>query len=169
MKKIVTSLLVIVALIVADQATKAWAVAHLMNKPAIPIIKGVFELEYLENRGAAFGSMQGRQVFLLAVTVGVLAFLVYAFYKMPDSRRYLPLKTIVVLIFSGAIGNMIDRVMQGYVVDFLYFKLINFPIFNVADCYVTVSAFLLIFLVLFVYKEDEFDFLGKGKKDETGA
>ena len=59
------------------------------------------------------------------------------------------------LICSGAIGNMIDRVSRGYVVDFFYFKLINFPIFNVADCYVTVAAFLLIVLIFFYYKEEE--------------
>ena len=61
----------------------------------------------------------------------------------------------VVLILSGAIGNLIDRIAYGYVVDFLYFKLINFPIFNVADCYVVIGACLMFLFVLFVYKEPE--------------
>ena len=61
------------------------------------------------------------------------------------------------MFFSGAIGNFIDRVRQGYVVDFFYFSLINFPIFNVADIYVTAAAFLLIFLCLFYYKEEDFE------------
>ena len=65
---------------------------------------------------------------------------------------------------SGAIGNFIDRVRFGYVRDFIYFKLINFPVFNVADCYVTISVAIFIVLILFVYKENEFDFLSFKKK-----
>lgn len=165
MKKTIKTLVVVIVLLILDQLTKAWAVAHLMGQQAIPIIKDIFELQYLENRGAAFGSMQGRQVFLLSVTVLVLCFLVYAYYRIPEGKRFFPLRMTAVMIFSGAIGNMIDRVMQGYVVDFLYFKLINFPIFNVADCYVTVSCFLLIFLILFVYKDEELGFLGRKEKE----
>ena len=65
------------------------------------------------------------------------------------------------MISAGAVGNMIDRVSQGYVVDFLYFKLINFPVFNVADIYVTVSVVCFAVLILFYYKEDDFSFLKK--------
>ena len=69
----------------------------------------------------------------------------------------LPLKACIVAIAAGAIGNMIDRVRLGYVIDFFYFELIDFPIFNVADIYVTVAAFALVLLILFYYKEDEID------------
>ena len=71
------------------------------------------------------------------------------------------------LLVSGAAGNFIDRVRFGYVRDFIYFKLINFPVFNVADCYVTVSVVLLIILILFVYKEDDFNFLKISKKGDN--
>ena len=67
------------------------------------------------------------------------------------------MRILIVLIGAGAVGNFIDRIRQGYVVDFFYFSLINFPIFNVADIYVTAAAFLLIFLCLFYYKEEDFE------------
>lgn len=72
---------------------------------------------------------------------------------------------VLVLFISGAIGNFIDRITNQYVIDFLYFKLINFPIFNVADIYVTVAAFAMIFFVLFYYKEDDFDEIFPSKKN----
>ena len=74
---------------------------------------------------------------------------------IPQERKFLPLDILCVLLLSGAIGNFIDRVSQSYVVDFIYFSLIDFPIFNVADCYVSISAVLLFILVLFYYKEED--------------
>ncbi|MDO4943394.1 MAG: signal peptidase II [Lachnospiraceae bacterium] len=142
-----------------DQYTKFMAVLYLKDQRPIELIKDVFELRYLENRGAAFGSLQGKQLFLLVITGVVLIFLIYAYLKMPFQRRYYPLGFTVILLFAGAIGNMIDRISHKYVVDFLYFKLIDFPIFNVADCYVTIAAILLIILILFVYKDEELQFL----------
>ena len=68
---------------------------------------------------------------------------------------------------AGALGNLIDRIFRGYVVDMIYFVPINFPVFNVADCYVTVSVVLLIILILFVYKEDDFGFLKLSKKGDN--
>ena len=91
--------------------------------------------------------------FLIAVLVlGAVAYLIY---KMPSDGKYRPLAVCLMMISAGAVGNMIDRVSQGYVVDFLYFKLINFPIFNVADCYVTIGAACLVFLIMFYYKDED--------------
>lgn len=158
----------VAAAIALDQWTKSLAVLHLKDKNPLVLADGIFELLYSENRGAAFGMMQGRQVFFLLVAAVVIAAVLYVFYRMPADRRYLPLRFCLVLIASGAAGNTIDRVVQGYVVDFLYFKLINFPIFNVADCYVTVATGCLIVLMLFYYKEEElelFSLSGKKKGD----
>lgn len=146
-------------LVIFDQWTKYFATLNLKDKEPFVLIQDVFELHYLENRGAAFGMLQGRQVFLLLLTIVFLIIICYVFYKMPSEKKYIPLYIIGVMVCSGAIGNLIDRVRQQYVVDFLYFKLINFPIFNVADCYVTIAAFLLFFLVLFYYKDEDFEFL----------
>ena len=73
------------------------------------------------------------------------------------TKKLLPLRICAVFIFSGAIGNFIDRLKLGYVVDFFYFKLIDFPVFNVADIYVTVGTFILAFLLSFYYKEEDLD------------
>lgn len=151
-------------LIWLDQWTKKLAVRHLMGKEAIVLIQGVFELRYLENRGAAFGMFQGRQFFFFLVALAVFGVTLYGLYRMPFTRRYLPLGCCMALLTAGAAGNMIDRISQQYVVDFLYFCLINFPIFNVADCYVTVAAFCLIALVMWYYKDEDWDvFLWKRK------
>lgn len=140
-----------------DQYTKALAVSHLKGNEAFVIWDGVFELLYSENRGAAFGMLQGRQWFFFCVAAVVLCGAVYAMWRMPSwkERRYLWLKLCVIMITAGAVGNMVDRIRLGYVVDFLYFRLIDFPIFNVADIYVTVSAAVLLLLICFYYKEEE--------------
>ncbi len=152
----VFSLLCVLIGIIIDQYTKYLAVTHLQDAP-VPIIKGVFELQYLENRGAAFGMLQNKQWFFLIITVVLLFFITKLYIGLPRTKRVLPLRTAMIFITAGAIGNMIDRIRLNYVVDFLYFKLIDFPIFNVADIYVTVSTFFIAFLILFYYKETEFD------------
>ena len=155
-----------VILVGLDQWTKGLAVKHLMNQPPFVIWDGVFELLYSENRGAAFGMMQGKQFFFFLIALVVLAAVVYLLSKMPVTERYMPMAVCLMMVSAGAVGNMIDRIGQGYVVDFLYFKLINFPIFNVADCYVTISAFLLILLVFFYYREEEMACFSLRKKEE---
>jgi len=77
------------------------------------------------------------------------------FLKLPETSRFTPLRLCFLLIIAGAMGNWIDRLRQGYVVDFIYFKPIDFPVFNVADIYVTCAAFGLILLLLFYYTEEE--------------
>lgn len=144
-------------LVFLDQFTKQIVVQQLKEQSAYVLIRNVFQLEYLENRGAAFGLFQNQRIFFY-ISVLVISLVVIWFYgKVPMEKKYLPLRICAVLILSGAFGNCIDRIRLNYVVDFFYFKLINFPIFNVADIYVTVAAFLLIVLVLFYYKEEELE------------
>ena len=138
-----------------DQWTKGLAVQSLKGQKPFVIWNGVFEFYYSENRGAAFGMMQEKQLFFFLIAVLVLGAVAYLIWKMPPEGRYRPLAVCLMMISAGAVGNMIDRVSQGYVVDFLYFKLINFPIFYVADCYVTVGAACLVFLIMFYYKDED--------------
>ena len=98
----------------------------------------------------------------------VLAALVWALPKIPQERHFLPLTLCLCFIGAGAVGNMIDRIFRGYVVDFFYFKLIDFPVFNVADIYVTTAAVILIVLIVFLYKEEDFDRIFP-KKDKRGT
>ncbi|MCR5510267.1 MAG: signal peptidase II [Lachnospiraceae bacterium] len=146
-------------LIVADQYTKAWAVVTLKDKPAIPIISGILELNYLENRGAAFGMMQNQKIFFIFVAIVILGCIVYMLVKAPASKKYMILHILLTFIAAGAIGNMIDRLSLNYVVDFIYIKAINFPVFNVADIYVTCATIILVLVLLFVYKDTDLRFL----------
>ena len=165
LKHIGFAILSFILLIVFDQWTKSLAVAHLMNKEPFIIIDGVFQLRYLENRGAAFGMMQGQQTFFLITGIIAVIVLAYVYFKLPWEKRFLPLRAVAMFIAGGAVGNMIDRVALGYVVDFFYFELIDFPIFNVADIYVTCATIVLALLILFYYKEEELDCLFPKKKE----
>lgn len=150
------SMLLLIAL---DQFTKYLAILRLKDRPAFVLIDGVFELSYLENRGAAFGILQNQKAFFLIIECVVLLAIAYILTKVPEKKKYTFFHALLVLIASGAIGNMIDRLRLDYVVDFFYFVLINFPIFNVADIYVSVACGLMVILILFVYKEEDLEFL----------
>ena len=142
-------------LVAADQFTKQLAIVSLKGNSGISIIKNVFKLFYLENHGAAFGVFQEQRIPLLIVTVLVLIFICYIFYRIPHEIKFTAIKWILVILAAGAVGNMIDRIYNGYVVDFLYFELINFPVFNVADCYVVVGAILAVILIIFYYDDND--------------
>lgn len=154
----------LLVLVAADQYTKYIAVQRLKNQPAFSIINGVLEFNYLENRGAAFGMLQNQKVFFVFVAVIFLCVIAYVLVKVPLEKKYNRIHVLLVMIAGGAIGNLIDRLRLDYVVDFIYIVLINFPIFNVADMYVTFSTALLIIQVLFVYKDNDFSFLSFNQK-----
>lgn len=153
----------VILLTLLDQWSKALAVLHLKGQEPLVLWEGVFELNYLENRGAAFGIFQGQRGIFLACTLLILVVVAFYYNRLPGGRRFAPLRLVGVLLIAGAIGNMVDRAVNSYVVDFFYFKLIDFPVFNVADCYVTVGAALLALLILFYYKEDELSFFNRKK------
>ena len=148
-------LLVATALLIGiDQLTKWLAITQLHNADRIiPIIDGVFEFRYLENRGAAFGIFKEQMWFLIPITVIISALFMIMLIRSPLRRQWM-FSTPTVLIFAGAIGTLIDRIIYGYVVDFLYFKLIDFPIFNFADCCVVIGSILFFIYFLFIQKED---------------
>ena len=108
--------------------------------------------------------LQNQKVFFIFVAVVILGVIGYVLFKTPDAKKYRILHLLLSLIAAGAIGNMIDRVRFDYVVDFIYFVLINFPIFNVADIYVTISTIALVILLLFVYKENDLNFISFKQK-----
>lgn len=164
-KRGVLGLFISTVLIFLDQITKVLAVKHLKDQTPFIIWENVFELRYLENRGAAFGIMQGQKVFFVIFTsIALVGILWFYLKRIPFEKKYFFLEIISVLLFSGAIGNLIDRVRLNYVIDFFYFKLIDFPIFNVADIYVTVAAFAMFILGLFYYKDEDYDLIFPSKK-----
>ena len=157
-----------ILLVIIDQVTKHFARTVLKGNPK-SLWDGVFSLYYHENRGSIWGILQGKVDILLIFSILLFALMIYVYVKMPKTKFYLPLFWVLVVMIAGAIGNTIDRLFFGFVTDFLYFELINFPIFNVADCYITVCAFLSVFLVFTVYKEDEFTFLSLKRKENSHA
>ncbi|MBE5939854.1 MAG: signal peptidase II [Lachnospiraceae bacterium] len=181
-KKAVWYSVLVTILIALDQLTKFIAVWKLKGNESFKIIKGVFELEYLENRGAAWGMLGGQRTMFIIVTIILVPIIIMLIMRIEklfsniNEGKYIELdgvkfakklnvlQYVLVALLAGALGNFIDRLINGYVVDFLSFKLINFPIFNVADCYVTVATAILIILMLFFIKGDEFDVIFPSKK-----
>ena len=156
-KKLPTSYYVIYSAIIAigillDQLTKWLAVVFLMPVDTVPLLKGALHLTYVENRGAAFGMLADhRWVFMVVSTVTIVAIAIALFTGHIEGLRY---GVCLAAIISGGIGNMIDRVALGYVIDFIDFRLINFAVFNGADSFVCVGAgFMILFLVLDIVKE----------------
>lgn len=152
-------LLVMLALLAFDQYTKYLAIVQLKDQPAIVLWNNVLELQYLENRGSAFGMLQNQKFFILFVGFVFMAVILFFLIKLPKTRRYYIVHVALSAVVAGGLGNMIDRFRFDYVVDFISFILINFPIFNVADCYIVVFTILLFFLFLFFYKESDLEFL----------
>lgn len=172
--KIVICLLCAAALIALDQWTKSLAETYLCGTDGIELIPGVFKFHYVQNTGIAFGLFQGKPVFFGIVSGVITLGILWLVSEMKFSKRYFAMFVICTMLIAGSIGNLIDRLHLNYVIDFLYFSIIDFPVFNVADCYVTVSVILAVILVLFVYKDEEYDdmmpFLKKkAKKDGAEA
>lgn len=152
-------LLLMLALLAFDQFTKYMVIMHLKDQSAIVLIEDVLELQYLENRGSAFGMLQNQKFFILFVGFVFMAVILFFLFKIPREKKYITVHIALSAIIAGGLGNMIDRFRFDYVVDFISFVLINYPIFNVADCYIVVSTIGLFLLFVFKYKESDLEFL----------
>lgn len=141
-------LLITAFVVVIDQWTKQLAVANLKPIATKPLIEGVLHLTYVENTGAAFGMMKDhRWIFMVTSTIAVIGILIFMmgwYKKYHDPLLF----TGLAFIAGGGIGNMIDRIALGYVVDFVDFRLINFAVFNGADSFVCVGAGLILLWVI---------------------
>lgn len=151
-----------------DQLTKYLVVSNMALHESIDIIPGVFRFTYIQNDGAAFGSLDNaRWVFMILSTVAIIGILAYMLWKKPQNKLML---SALILIVSGGIGNMIDRIALGYVIDFLDFC--AFPkiwmwVFNVADSFVCIGAGLLIlWLVLDMIRDYKTE---KAKKAQSAS
>lgn len=142
-----------VLLVIADQITKFLTVKYLSPSGNIVVLKNILSLTYVENRGAAFGILQDGRWFFIVVTIIILAALTYYIKKHPGKGKLFNLS--VSLIYAGAIGNFIDRLFKGYVVDMIHATFINFPVFNFADCLIVVGVILLYVYILFFDREKE--------------
>lgn len=148
-------------LVFIDQFSKYY-IDHTMDLyDSIPVIKDVFEIYYIRNSGAAWGLLENKHVMFYICTVFVLIIGSIFYSRCTKTDKYNDLQILSVLIMSGAVGNFIDRLRFQYVIDFLYFKLIDFPVFNIADCYVTIGFLFMLMLILFKYKDEDLEYLLK--------
>ena len=141
-------------LVFVDQYTKLLASINLKGNAPRVLVDGVLELVYTENSGAAFGILQGKQILFYVLTVIVLIVLLTLLYKMEFNTHNIPYFIFLILIFSGAVGNFIDRVNNKFVVDFIYFKPIDFPVFNFADICITCGVILALVATLTIYRNE---------------
>ena len=132
-----------------DIITKISAVKVLMPIRSVDIIKNILSFTYVENRGIAFGMFAGRRVFFILVSVIILAVVVFVVVKTHRQSRSAFLKLGGALVIRGAVGNLTDRIIKGFVVDFIEVRFIDFPVFNIADIAVCVGAAMLIIHFLF--------------------
>lgn len=157
--RIIIDILAILLFIFLDQFTKYLAVVKLKYNPPYVLIDGVLEFNYLENKGAAFGMLQDKKTLFIFMTVIMLTVVFYVLLKLPNEKKFVSWQIFLCLICAGGVGNMIDRVRFDYVVDFIYFVLIDFPVFNLADILITIGTVLFFIVILFFTKEEELQFL----------
>ena len=149
------SVIVAAVLAAVDQITKHIALTKLKPIGNTTFIKGFMDFTFVENRGAAFGILNGKIWLLLILAAIICAVIIYSMLKMPKTKKYRLLKAALTLILAGAVGNVIDRVIRGYVVDFFEFTFISFPVFNMADIYVVVGAIAMALIMIFVIKDED--------------
>lgn len=138
-------------IVTLDQISKNMAVKYLMDSSPIVIIKDHFELRYVQNYGAAFGILQQKRILFIIITTIVILSIIFYLYKNFNVLSNFA-KFSITIFLAGAIGNFIDRLRLGYVIDFLRVNLIksyDFPVFNIADIFIVVGTILIVFVVLF--------------------
>lgn len=150
-KYMLLEIIIVFAVLAFDILLKRYAVENLQGSGRVTFISGILNLVYVENRGASFGMLQGKLWLFLTLTVIALAAFLVFLYKKRDG--HLLLRLSLALIIAGTVGNFIDRVKAGYVVDMLEFGFFDFPVFNIADSALTVGVTLFAIYYLFIYKE----------------
>ena len=159
------ALILAALLILADRLSKLAAARCLKDAEPVTVIPRLLSLTYVENTGAAFGLFSGGAAVLFVFTAVLLVIITVLYLRLLDTDYRMP-RVLLVFVFAGGCGNMIDRFFMGYVVDMIWFRPFNFPVFNLADCYITVSAFLLIILLLTKYRDEDFGQTAGRKKSD---
>lgn len=179
--KILFEIIIFVLLILFDQITKYFAVLKLGADGKYDVIPGFISFEMLlnGNTGGAWGIFSGKMIFFYVITI-VFAFVIFLFIFKSNKiqlaafkeaspnykiiKHFQTFEMILVCLLGGAFGNFIDRIRLHYVVDFLSFQFIDFPIFNVSDCIICISIVFMFICIIFVFKDKEFNLLFKSNK-----
>ncbi len=167
LSRVLVPLLSIAAIVGLDQWSKYLIIQHFAEGEEKNLIGEAIVLTYVQNRGMAWGFFQNGQLIFSILTPLAICAVIFLYVRTPWEKEYRPIRIAEVMMVGGAIGNLLDRIFRyepstgsmfhGYVVDMIYAKFIHFPVFNVADIFVTLAFFFMIFLLLFVYNEDEFN------------
>ena len=143
MKKIKLILSIAFAVLFLDHLTKFLAIRNIGLNESLPIIEGFFHLTFITNTGTAFGLFKGVNFVFVAFSIAVVAAILYNIKNIKENEK--SVQAAVGLLLGGALGNLLDRIVHGFVVDFLDFRI--WPVFNIADSAITVSVIMLIFLL----------------------
>ena len=139
-------------IVAADQLSKLWVLEAIPLYTRVPVIDGLFHLTYVQNTGAAFSAFEGAQWLFALIFLFLTVCILWEFPK-----KKLPFSTLerwcIAAIYGGGLGNMIDRLRLGYVVDMIEVEFIQFPVFNVADCFITCGCILMMISLVFFNKE----------------
>ena len=163
-KSLIFAFIGILILLTVDFISKRLALEYLVRGMRINLIKGILGLHYVENTGAAFGVLSGKLLPIVLLTPLIVILVMCLYVKSIDKARLKAFRIFCLLFVAGSLGNFVDRVFYGFVVDFFEFQFVNFPVFNVADIYLTFSTLLMLALILFYYKEEDWDFIKREKK-----
>ena len=163
------SLIVMAVLIILDQITKDLMIKNYSVGEGMVIIKGFLELLHIKNKGSAWGIFNDKPVVPILISCVLILLILFVYKNIIKYRKYKSLRICIVFLLSGALSNIIDRIRIGSVTDFVYFKWLDFPVFNVADIYVTISMMVMLILLIFSYKGSDLDvMLGNGYLDNEG-
>jgi len=155
---------IILGSVALDQLTKWLAVTYLQGHPSFPIWQDVLHLTFAKNEGAAFGMFADNRWIFMVFSTFAIGVMIYFLLTLKDSHPLLVIS--LSMLIGGGIGNMIDRISRGYVIDFFKFLFVKFAVFNVADCFVTVGAVLLAIYLLFLFKDETPNEIDNNKPEE---
>lgn len=139
-----------VLVVILDQLSKFYIQTHMVVGMSVPVVQDIFHITYILNPGAAFGLFEHQTAFFIMIAVCMVVGTIYFYPKIP--KQYQLLRFGAGLMVGGAMGNVIDRIKTGYVVDFFDFRI--WPIFNIADAGIVCGVGCIIFTILYLYKED---------------
>lgn len=148
---VIMSLLAVCVMVLVDQVVKYWAITMLAPVGSIPLIPGVIQLTYIENRGAAFSILEDQIWLFVLLAIVIVCGIIYVLHT--NRIQHILGKFSLLVISAGAVGNAIDRVLHHYVVDMIEVLFVQFPVFNIADIYVTVGVVLFAVYYLFLHKD----------------
>ena len=157
-KILIWDLICIIILNLVDRLAK-FATSYYCDNENYTVIKNIFEITYMKNSGGAFGILNNQRFFFIFIALLFVCLIIFLFFAMPDDKKYNALHIWLSFILAGTIGNMADRIAYGYVIDMIYIKKFDFPVFNVSDIFISLGTIFTMIIVLFRLKEKDFEFL----------